>query len=132
MQSIAWDDKLLTGIKVIDEQHQSIFSLANQLHHSISQNQPKTIFLPLLNELLALTELHFKTEEDLMLKSNYPGFESHKRKHQQIIKKTKTILKMYQSDDLISTSLVSKFITTTVEAHIPEEDLSMANFLMQN
>lgn len=132
MEVITWDDKLLTGIKIIDEQHQAIFSIANQLHHSISHNQHKSIFLPLLHALLELTEQHFETEEKMMIESNYPGFEVHKKKHEAVLKKTKTIMAMYESDDFISTSLVSKFITTTVEMHIPDEDLSMAKHLIQN
>ena len=65
---IAWDKKYSTGIGVIDEQHQELFKMANELADSIKNNTE--IDRPYLIARLEVYSLyHFTSEEHLMLRS---------------------------------------------------------------
>jgi hemerythrin len=79
-----WSENLSVGNAVLDDQHKQLLSLcekaAGLLEHK--GDNKKEHFHAVLNDLFAASSLHFKTEEDLLRKHEYPNFEEHKKAHQ--------------------------------------------------
>ena len=42
MAFIAWDDKLMTGIKSVDDQHKNLVEMVNELHDAMSVGKRET------------------------------------------------------------------------------------------
>lgn len=78
---IEWNDKLKTGLPIIDEQHQDLVVMLNRLGRL---KCGKESFLETFSELEDYSNIHFKTEEDLMIKTNYPRYEEHKHYHEKL------------------------------------------------
>ena len=85
---IVWNEKNILGIPIIDEQHRGIVSTINSFHYFIRDGQGLDALKPTLNILAQYTNIHFKTEEALMKKACYSGFEEHVLLQKELMKKT--------------------------------------------
>lgn len=79
---IKWDDALKVNIQKIDEQHEKLVSMINQLYNAIQLKNPsKETISSVLKSLVDYVKVHFKTEEDYFKQFNYPYYETHKLEH---------------------------------------------------
>ena len=77
MALLVWQAELDTGIDVIDQQHQRIVALINQLAEATGRDDQAAV----LEELVDYTLSHFAFEEELMEESGYTFGPAHKRVH---------------------------------------------------
>jgi len=86
-ESQSWNNSLLLGIPLVDEQHKILIALFDEVI-SISQEENNSDkILPLLNELQRYTHYHFDTEEALMQQENIQGVDFHIKQHSLFKKK---------------------------------------------
>ena len=79
---IKWDDALKVNIQKIDDQHEQLIQMINQLYKVVqTKNPPKDKISSILQSLIKYVQVHFKTEEDLFYQYNYPNSVSHKKEH---------------------------------------------------
>ena len=79
--AIVWSHEYSNGILQIDNQHQQMFDLINQLMEVIKCGKGKEEFFRTMINLKSVTKLHSETEEDLMVRFGYPDYENHKIFH---------------------------------------------------
>ena len=65
METFQWSSVFETGIAEIDQQHQRLVAILNELGHDVHSTQPDRIEQT-LNELASYTVYHFRTEESIM------------------------------------------------------------------
>jgi hemerythrin len=82
MPFVEWDNDLTLGIRQIDEHHRHLVDLLNKSHDSFVWGRQAGDQELILNELTDYAFYHFKTEEDLMKSSRYPGLETHQGEHE--------------------------------------------------
>lgn len=76
-----WNDSYQLGHATIDEQHRHIVELAN----AISEMDEAAVVQHAVMELFRHTREHFRDEEELMKAVDYPGYEEHRRLHEDLI-----------------------------------------------
>ncbi len=82
MAYLEWQEKLNTGIDVIDGQHKRIASYINQLHEACHmQGDNSTIVTNTIIELADYTISHFAFEEALLEEAGYSKMEEHSESH---------------------------------------------------
>jgi len=69
---IVWSERYSVGISRIDEQHQRLIDLINDLHGAMLEKQEEPELSKILDGLAAYAVSHFATEETLMKKFGYP------------------------------------------------------------
>ena len=79
--NVKWDKKYEIGVEDIDLQHYYFLNLINTLIEAINKNESQMYREALVSELDAYAKFHFKSEERMMLHSNYPQYETHKNHH---------------------------------------------------
>lgn len=124
---IEWSDKLKTGLPVIDEQHQDLIVLLNRLGRLRCGQES---FLETFNELEDYSNIHFKTEEDLMVKTNYPKYKEHKSSHdklKQIIIDIKLEIKKNNIDDF--GEKLYDFAQNWIINHYSTEDVELVEYI---
>jgi hemerythrin-like metal-binding protein len=77
----SWSDRYALGVEVIDQQHQRLFRLIDQLAWGIQQGNAEPALQSVFDELSDYTKTHFQTEEQLMAESGFPGGAGHREKH---------------------------------------------------
>ena len=81
MPIVSWCDDYSVNVEKIDDQHQNMLELVNNLHSSVEARIDKKELEALLIELVDFTRLHFSTEEQLMKDYNFPELERHHQEH---------------------------------------------------
>ena len=84
---VQWSSSLSTDIEEIDKQHRVFFDLINRASALQAEGEQWEKITELIGEMLRYSDAHFKTEDDLMIESEFPLFGSHRREHQRYMEK---------------------------------------------
>lgn len=80
-----WKKEFDLGIPSIDMQHKKLFEIGNRIYDLLTLRSDDSNDFDEINsviiELKEYVKLHFKTEEELLLKYNYPDIEEHMKEH---------------------------------------------------
>ena len=80
-----WEDRYDLGIDAMNGEHQLLIGLMNRLYELNRDNAPHAKLREVLDELEAFTIVHFKHEEQYQASIHYPGLDSHRRIHEQLL-----------------------------------------------
>ena len=87
MGVIEWDESYSVGVKELDEQHQQLFRMLDDLLESVDMSVGSQTVSDVLMGLREYALVHFETEEKYMSECEYPDLENHKWTHEQFRKK---------------------------------------------
>ncbi len=128
---ISWTPDLALGVDVVDEQHKELFVQIDRVLSSMAAGQANSAVARLMSFLETYVLLHFGTEERLMKRSAYPGFEGHRAEHVKFMADFAEIKARFDAEghspDLASA--VSSRICDWLIAHIHKVDRAYAVFL---
>jgi hemerythrin len=88
---IAWNDDNKLGIPIIDEQHRAIISTINSLYYFMQIGHGDDIIQPIMIILEQYVNIHFKTEETLIIKAKYTDIDEHCMLHKKLIEETRRL-----------------------------------------
>lgn len=129
MSFFDWKPEYSVNIREIDQQHQKLVSMLNELYEAMGKGEGRAALGRVLKDLAGYTKTHFATEERLMKSHGYPGFEIHKGKHE---KMTETVLQKvakFESQELTNLVEVSQFLKDWLKKHIMKTDMEYSAFL---
>ncbi|MDQ5986113.1 MAG: Bacteriohemerythrin [Syntrophus sp. SKADARSKE-3] len=124
-----WTDNLSVGVREFDSHHQRLIELINILNDSIINGNDDIITKQVLVELTNYTLYHFFTEEDVMLRSGYPGYFHHRKEHLDLTGKTFAFLEKLQDEGTKLSQDVLNFLKDWLTHHILETDKRYSGFL---
>ena len=101
MTLLVWQAELETGIDVIDQQHQRIVALINQLGEAKDREGLATV----LEELVDYTLSHFAFEEELLEESGYSFGPAHKRVHDMFVRRVGEYRMRFEAGEDIAAEL---------------------------
>ena len=87
MAFLVWMDDFSVGVKTIDEQHQKLIAMINDLHDAMSAGKSKTILDELLTKMKDYTVEHFGFEENLLKTNGYSDLPQHIVQHKEFVNK---------------------------------------------
>ncbi|MES9859704.1 MAG: bacteriohemerythrin [Candidatus Thiodiazotropha sp. LLP2] len=126
---VAWDDSLSVGIQAIDDEHQKLLTLINNLQTSVLYPTGEAFERQALSELVDYTKYHFAREEQLMSENEYPDFEAHKKQHEEMIAKVTRFLDDYEKDRESTTDKLTSFLKSWLIDHIAGTDQLYSQYL---
>ncbi|TAL46062.1 MAG: bacteriohemerythrin [Methylovulum sp.] len=129
MSLITWSDQLAVGIEEIDQQHQKLVQLINGLHNHMLAGDASEIMAKVLDRVIQYTGFHFETEEQLMLRYDYPNSETHKHEHSDLVNTAVTLQQKLHSGNAHITMETMHFLQDWLQHHILGSDKMLADFL---
>ncbi|WP_240839827.1 bacteriohemerythrin [Acidaminobacter sp. JC074] len=125
-----WTTKYSVNNELIDVQHRMLFAIINDLNTYIINGQGLENIEEILNKMSAYATLHFRTEEDILLKSNYTEYQKHKDYHdsfkKQILKSTQEVISNKNEKTVIE---IHRFLMNWLTSHILDEDVKYSELL---
>jgi hemerythrin-like metal-binding protein len=117
-----WDDSYSVKVRRLDDEHQQLFSIINQLHEGMKAGRGKDVLQSVLDQLLRYTEQHFADEEALMQLGGYPWLNAHITLHQGFINKIKGFSKDFRSGAVSISVEMLEFLRNWLAEHIIGSD----------
>jgi len=130
-----WTKELELGIESIDDQHKKLLLIGNKINdllavHSDGDDNYDEI-LEVIEELKEYTVYHFKTEEDIFQKYNYPEYNQHKKEHDAFIEYLNSVdYNTIDDDQRVFLKELLKKVVQWVINHIITTDYMYKDFLI--
>ena len=126
-----WNDSLLTGVALIDDEHRKLIASVDKLIDSMKQGKSKEELSQHLNQTVSIAKEHIRVEENLQEKHAYPGVGAHKRHHAQFSMQAGELVKEFAKTgpNVTMTAKASKTVADWLVSHISAEDKKLGDFL---
>ncbi len=130
MPFFGWQDKYNIGVPALDEQHQGIAGMVNNLYDSIEQNvyDDKTVGSVLI-PIVECLKYHFQTEEKMMVEANYEQYHYHKSLHDHFTEEIMQSVIRIKKGEKINARDILILIRDWLLNHISDEDSKLAAVL---
>lgn len=110
----------LTGIGVIDDQHEEILALIGSLGTAALAEGRDSIG-QIINRIVSHTLDHFEFEEELMEQAGYPFIKVHKRLHDHFIQRLAGYTQRFDAGENVVGEL-QQFLNSWLRSHFSHED----------
>ena len=130
---LKWTPALSIGNDMIDRQHRELFGFFDMFLEGCAHGEGKATLLKLHGRLKEYTITHFRAEEALMQRSNYPGLARHQREHQRFQQDISDLSGKIsdQGPTLMSLVQTNKALVTWLVNHVQETDQHFGRFLTE-
>lgn len=125
---IIWEKKYETNITIIDRQHLKLVEITNQLFEALEESGGRQMIPEILQKLREYTQIHFRTEEELMERYDYVDTILHQNEHEDFIDKITEFYGKLERQEASSFELLT-FLRSWITHHILEEDMQFAKYL---
>lgn len=123
MPLMTWTEKLSVGVRVLDEDHQRLVAMVNELYDSMQAGHGKETLGRILNDLVTYTKVHFEREEKFFAETGYPAGAAHKQEHDALTRQVLEVQHKYLSGAGAALSIdVLRFLKSWLIKHIQGSD----------
>jgi hemerythrin len=123
MPLMEWSDDFSVGVGVIDADHKRLLGLLNELHDAVQAGDAHEVLAKVLDELVLYVGYHFAHEEELFLRTDYPGSEKHHRQHQALTSAVQEIVADFHRQAMSTLpQQVLEFLKNWLYEHILRSD----------
>jgi hemerythrin len=126
--AIKWDASYSVGIAEIDQQHQMLIAMINELSDSVSQTKGREVQEKVLDGLTAYAKEHFATEERYFDKYAYPWSVTHKAEHAAFTQKVIQFVQEYKAGKAGLNNQILSFLCDWLKNHIISKDKTYSYF----
>ena len=141
MPFFEWDDSFSVNVVEIDQHHQHLFGLINQLHEAIERSNRLATLESVLREqetvaavikqLIDYASYHFTTEEDYMCRWAYPEHSQHRDEHRKFIDNVQAFRQAFDTKKTRLSPDIAEFAKSWWRSHILVTDKKCGAFLKE-
>ncbi len=131
MQVYKWSDALKTNNIKIDQDHKLIIEKAQELSSAMADGKGQERVMEITNFLLSYVKKHFQEEEAMQMKSNYAGYEVHKKNHTYFVSELDQLAERIKKNpnSTVNVLELNKLISGWFFNHIQKLDVEVAKHL---
>ncbi|MEI6667785.1 MAG: bacteriohemerythrin [Acidobacteriota bacterium] len=131
MALIQWKPELSVKIRRIDEEHQRLIQLTNDLDEAMGQGKSKAVMGTIVAELARYTRTHFSYEQDLFAQHSYPDAPAHLAEHEIFVGEISRFAADFEAGRLGLSIQVMNFLSEWLTTHIKGTDRKYTDFFNQ-
>lgn len=130
-QPLSWNEKLLTGVAEIDEQHRMLINMLNEANRCLTARNKHNRLENLIRDLMSYALYHFETEEALMLKHHYDPRQQaqHVDEHRSFSEKIAGFHRALSQNKPVTPEELLNYLSGWLHNHILTSDKELALFL---
>ena len=119
---IEWSEAYSVGVAAMDQHHQKLFDLINQLHAAMRAGNSRAVLGSALEELANYVDYHFAAEEKLMKQHHCSGLAEQIAAHSGLVEKVTTLRQQFASGEEGLGSEVLTMLRDWLVNHIQRKD----------
>ncbi|HEU0282181.1 MAG TPA: bacteriohemerythrin, partial [Gallionella sp.] len=124
-----WHDTFSTQVAQMDSHHKRLIEIGNAIMDHLHKDTDYNSLNKAFDALVDYTHYHFAAEEKLMALYNYPGTETHCKKHSDLFIQVAEYKKRMLGGDIPDKASFRHFFESWLVHHILDEDLKYGAFL---
>lgn len=133
-EPIVWNDTLVTGIDIIDEQHRILVNTLNEANAKLTTDTGAAFLEQITHDLLSYALYHFETEEELMHEYGYShnnaeDADAHTQQHRDFSAKVVAVREGIKTGHSVSREDLLSFLNSWLINHILNTDKRLGAFL---
>ena len=129
MSSAAQPTLSPSNMSSIDEEHREIIQLIQEFDELLGAGGTAEQVIDLFAVVLSNIKSHFEEEEQIMLKSNFAGYQPHKTEHDRLLDELNGIMKDCEQGAYADRHLtLARRITDWFTTHLEQMDAPMIEF----
>jgi len=126
VKPLAFTENLKFGVAGIDRQHRRMIRIVNDLLDAVSNRDVGEAEIRLLDELVRLTDVHFRTEEEWMRRYQYEHYEVHAESHAHLLGELIALRDgLFTRHEVLNRKVVF-FVRRWLEQHLLSSDRELA------
>ncbi len=129
---IHWNEKYFTTINSVDQQHEKLVQLINQLYKSFKMGNAHNEIQNYLKELVNYTEFHFGYEERYFAEFSYENITEHLAEHQHFVDKISEFQQQMIAGKAEVSYQLMRFLKDWLLYHIQISDRKYVDCFKQN
>ena len=125
-----WNNSYSLGIKLIDDQHKKILNFVCGVLNDVPKDEEEKhlYFKEVIGQVVEYIKVHFATEEGIMLVTNFPEYDEHKKAHDSFILTVIDSVRDYEAGSRLALVNFSNFMKKWVLAHIAVMDIKYIEY----
>jgi hemerythrin-like metal-binding protein len=128
----SWDISYDLGILAIDEQHQELISIAEDLAEKVVCKETTFEEIKIrFDALLGYTKYHLGMEEYVMQQSNFDGYDAHKAEHDKFVNDIQSLRLQLKQTNVSIAETAAQLLRVWLIKHIQVIDKAFVNFLLE-
>jgi hemerythrin len=128
---IQWSSSLSVKVKQIDDEHQKLIKLINDLNDAMRVGKGKDVLSKIINELVNYAAVHFTTEERYFDRFGYQESSSHKSEHKAFVDEVYRFKKDFDEGRIGLSMKVMDFLSDWLKNHIVGIDQKYSSFFIE-
>lgn len=125
---VEWSREFATNVELFDAHHRRLFGLVDRLAQAMTAGEGSARLAEVFDELLAYTDYHFNAEEAAFERFDYPGCETQKTQHRELVTAATKLRQDMESGKAMVTVEVMEFLRDWLTRHIKGCDRLYAEF----
>lgn len=119
-----WADNLSIGVDAIDNQHKELINRANSFFTALKNGSGKEETLKVLAFLSSYVVNHFRDEEAIQVRHNYPKYQEHRKLHKDFLETVKTMKADIEKNGVTtaSSTMIAMTVSNWLVNHINLQD----------
>ena len=131
MDIVCWQKSYSVGNEQIDNEHKVFVEIIGRIHDAVLKEKSINDIKRLIRELETYAVFHFVSEENIMIDSEFPELEEHKKEHEKLLETLDNKIKKIISHEIDPDTLVYFLVNWFVE-HTTNRDLKLVKYLKYN
>jgi len=127
MAYIDWQDSYSVKVKELDDDHKKLILSINTLHQALMEDRMRDAQKRTVDEMISYAADHFAAEEKYMLQFNFPGYQKHKKEHDQFAAKALDLQGRMDKAGLVLSLEILSFLKDWLQDHILVVDKEYAD-----
>jgi hemerythrin len=126
-----WRPEYNVSVKAFNEDHKKLFGYLNELQRGLSSGLGVSSMGYIIKGLVDYTIEHFRREEILMGKYQYPEYEIHRDEHNKLLDEVGQFYSEFQEGKSTFSLELLSFLNEWVTNHILNTDMKYKNFFRE-
>ena len=122
MALLQWTPTLSVNVKSVDDQHQKLIKLINDLDDAMAKGRGREVMGPIITELANYAHTHFAFEETYFAKFKYADTAAHKAEHAKFLDDVGKFKADFDAKKLGLSIQVMTFLSDWLKKHIMGTD----------
>lgn len=130
MELLNWSEKYSVNHNILDQQHQQLFEIVNELYNSFTNRDSHIIIREIISKLHYYAVFHFAEEEKILHKRNVPLKNHHIKQHNDFIKLIAALQNKFDLGDRNGSVQLIGHLKRNLMNHILNDDKKYAHLFV--